>query len=49
MAIWIATYIGLLAIILAAIEELAIDKRLKNVVIRLSDFESNRGAWCLRG
>lgn len=48
MTIWIAIYIGHAAIILAAIEELRIDKRLKNVEIRLDDFKSNRGVCCLR-
>lgn len=41
MAIWIALYVGYAAIILCAIGELRIDKRLKNVVIRLADFESS--------
>jgi len=48
MAIWGATYVGYAVIILAAIEEVRIDKRLKNVVIRLGDFESKRGVCCLR-
>lgn len=43
-----ALFIGHAAIILAAVEELRIDKRLKNVVIRLSDFKSKRGVCCLR-
>ena len=46
MTIWIASYIAYAAIILAAVEELRIDKRLKNVVIRLSDFKSKRGVCC---
>ena len=48
MTIWIASYIAYAAIMLAAIEELTVDKRLKNVVINSSDFESNRGVRCLR-
>jgi len=48
MTIWTAIYIAYAAIILAAIEELRMDKRLKNVFIRLSDFKSNRGVRCLR-
>lgn len=49
MTTWIALYIGYAAIILAAIEELRIDKPLKKVLVRLSDFESKRGLCCLRG
>jgi len=48
MAIYIAIYIGYAAIILVIVEELRIDKRLKNVEIRLDDFKSNRGVCCLR-
>ena len=49
MAIWIALYAGYAGIILAAIEELRMDRRLKNVEIRLGDFESKGGLCCLRG
>ena len=48
MTVWTALYIAYAAIILAVIEELRIDKRLKNVPIRLSDFKSKRGVCCLR-
>ena len=41
MAIYIALYIAYAAIILCAVEELRIDKRLKNVVTRLNHFESS--------
>ena len=37
MAIWIVLHISYPAIILAAIEELRINKRLKNVEIRLGN------------
>jgi len=35
--LWIALYIGYAAIVLTAIEDLRIDNRLKNVVIRLGN------------
>lgn len=47
-AIWTVLSVGYAAIILALIEELRIDRRLKNVVIRLSDFKRKRGLCCLR-
>jgi len=48
MTTYIALNIAYAAIVLTAIEELSIDKRLKNVLIRLCDFKSKRGVCCLR-
>ena len=41
MTIWTAIYIAYAAIILCAIEELRIDKRLKNVVVRLGNLNQS--------